>query len=575
LIIPLTTLVPLPVTGPLAVAGILLAGSHVWPRRLPDIAALVTALGSCGLCLAMAHAALSHPLVYWFGGWAPAHGHVLGIGFIVGSAGAAVAAFVTLLFAATLVFAWGYFDEVHAHFHVLMLLFMAGMTGFCLTHDLFNRFVWFEVMSVAGFALTGYELRKSALAGALNFTVTNTLGAYLILMGIGLLYARLGALDFSALQAGVAQAPRDPVIDAAFVLLTTGLLIKSAQVPFHFWLADAHAVAPSPVSVIFSGAMVAIGVFGIARVYWTVFAPAPDITAVTHRLFLILGAASALVGGVMAVLQRHLKRMLAFSTISHIGLLLIAFALLSQSGLAGMFIYLFGHGLVKGALFMVAGILLAELAGIDEIALRGLGREIWPAGVAMGLGALLLAGLPLGAMSLGADVMEAAARAGGQPWVPVVMALSGGLTGGAVLRATGRIFLGLGPEPGDETRAPTEAEREKANRPLWVLLLPTVILLSLDVLTPAQLAPFAAHASFLFMHPPAATALPTPHVTPGAWAAVLLALAIAAFGLSRYGLPVVPAVSDALQGLHSGLIGDYIAWIMAGLALFAVMFAVR
>ena len=183
-----------------------------------------------------------------------------------------MAAFIGLLFAATLVFAWGYFDEVHAHFHVLMLLFMAGMIGFCLTHDLFNLFVWFEVMSVAAFALTGYALRSSALDGALNFTVVNTIGSYLILGGIGLIYAQVGALDFAALGAGVAAAPDDPVIAAAFALLATGLLIKAAQVPFQFWLSDAHAVAPSPVSVIFSGAMVALGLFGVARLTWTVFA---------------------------------------------------------------------------------------------------------------------------------------------------------------------------------------------------------------------------------------------------------------------------------------------------------------
>ena len=125
------------------------------PRRLPDVVAILTALGCAAVCVLMAMHTAQHPLVYWFGGWAPRDGQVLGIGFVVEQADAAFAAFVGLLFAATLVFAWGYYDEVHAHFHVLMLLFMAGMIGFCLTHDLFNMFVWFEVMSVAAFAATG------------------------------------------------------------------------------------------------------------------------------------------------------------------------------------------------------------------------------------------------------------------------------------------------------------------------------------------------------------------------------------------------------------------------------------
>jgi len=176
---------PLPVAGSLAIGGLLLMFSRVLPNRVPDVVAVLTTLGVGAVCVVIAVHTADHPLVYWFGGWVPRDGHVLGIGFVVDQAGAAMAAFIGLLFAATLVFAWGYYDEVHAHFHVLMLLFMAGMVGFCLTHDLFNLFVWFEVMSVAAFAVTGYALRSSALDGALNFTVVNTIGSYLILGGSG------------------------------------------------------------------------------------------------------------------------------------------------------------------------------------------------------------------------------------------------------------------------------------------------------------------------------------------------------------------------------------------------------
>ncbi len=166
-----------------------------------------------------------------------------------------------------------------------------GHGRICLTHDLFNLFVWFEVMSVAAFAVTGYALRSSALDGALNFTVVNTIGSYLILGGIGLIYSRVGALDFAALEQGVIAAPGDAVITTSFALLTIGLLTKAAQVPFHFWLSDAHTVAPSPVSVIFSGAMVAIGLFGVAKLTWTIFAPSVVVQQVVHTLLLGIGVA--------------------------------------------------------------------------------------------------------------------------------------------------------------------------------------------------------------------------------------------------------------------------------------------
>ena len=586
----LGSLPPLAVAVPLSVAGLLLAASRILPARVPDVIAIVTALAAGVCCAVMAAHALDGPLVYWFGNWAPQGGQVIGIDFAVDPAGGALGAFIGLLFAATMIFAWGYYDEVHAHFHVLMLLFMAGMIGFCLTHDLFNLFVWFEVMSIAAFALTGYALRFSALAGALNFTVVNTIGSYLILGGIGLIYARVGALDFGALAAGVARAPDDPVVTAAFSLLATGLLIKAAQVPFQFWLADAHTVAPSPVSVIFSGVMVAIGVFGLTRFSFAIFAASPLVMHVVHTLLLGMGAASAVIGGVMALRQRHIKRLLAFSTISHVGIMLIGLSLLDGRGLAGMLVYLVGHGLVKGALFMIAGILLATLGGIDEIGLRGLGRGIWPAGIAMLFAGLLLGGLPVGLMDEGAASIATAAGQEGATWAVAALVIGTACTGGAVLRVAGRVFAGWGAVPGGEERAPTEAEQEKADRPLWLMLVPVIVLLSLAFVGAGAARGFAVHAADAILHadpsspftkamtppgpPPATAALP--------WLSIGLTLLVAGFGLFQTALPraatgflnrILNPPLRLLEAVHSGLIGDYVAWLAVGLALFTLVFA--
>ena len=191
-----------------------------------------------------------------------------------------------------------------------------------------------------------------------------------------------------------------------------------------------------------------------------------------------LGAASVVIGGVMCLTQRHVKRLLAFSTISHVGIMLVGFATLAPTGTGGMLVYLFGHGLVKGALFMVAGIMLATLGGIDEIGLRGLGRGIWPAGIAMAWGGLMLAGLPFGLMDEGARLVGDAAY-GQARWAAFAVPVGAVFTGGAVLRAAGRIFLGVGQMPGEEERSPTEEEQEKANRPLWLMLAPCVAMLAL------------------------------------------------------------------------------------------------
>lgn len=579
-------LTPLPVAVPLAVGALLLALAHVWPRRVPDIIAVVTALAVVAIsAMLMLQTMHGGPIAYWFGGWQPRNGVVLGISFVVDPVGAAMGMLIGLLFAASFVFAWGYFDQVHAHFHVLMLLFMAAMIGFCLTHDLFNLFVWFEVMSVAAFALTGYRLEASALEGALNFTVTNAIASFFMLGGIGLIYARGGALDFTALSKAVASAPNDPVILASFALLATGLLIKAAAVPFQFWLSDAHAVAPSPVSVIFSGAMVALGVYGITKVLWQIFGADPTIAHTVRILLFGMGLASALIGGLMCLAQRHMKRLLAFSTIAHIGIALIGCSLLSAVGVGGLLVYLFGHGLVKGALFMTAGILLAKLRGVDEIGLRGRGRAIWPAGIAMAVGGLLLGGAPAGVMHEGTHLIDAATAAPLVGLGLIANVAAGALTGGAVLRATGRIFLGWGAVAGEEERAPSEQEEEDSQRPLWLMLVPCAVLLAVDLALGGGASHFAEHAIGFFIHPSGGgQALPmtAPAHAFLPWLSTGLAIAIAAFSLGRGNLPRwllramrVPSelLFDFANMLHNNVIGDYVAWIVIGLAIFVVVLA--
>lgn len=579
-------LVALPVVVPLAVGALLLLFNPLLPWRLPDIIALATAVFAGALSVVLLIGTAHGPLTCWFGGWTPRQGQAIGIAFVVDQGGALMGIFASLLVAADFVFAWGFFREIGSRFHSMMLVFMAAMTGFACTHDLFNMFVWFEVMSVAAFALTAYRLNVDALEGALTFTVTNGIGSYMMLGGIGLLYLPAGALDFGALEGFVRAHPNSPLVAAAFCLIAGALLIKGAMVPLHFWLSDAHAVAPSPLSVIFSGIMVPLGLFGVLRLVWTVFAPDPAVQHVVHGVLMWLGVVTIVIGGIAALEQRHLKRLLAFSTISHMGVLIVALALLTPESVAAFLSYLVGHGLIKAALFMIAGICLTRLGGVDEIALRGRGRGYPAVGLFCAFGALLLGGLPIGVMDEGTHLLDAAASQSGVGWLYLPVIAGTGLTGAAVLRATGRIFAGWGRRPGLEADAPTADEREPEERPLWLMGGPAVLLILGALLSgkPVSDAARAVAGGFLTsagLSHPVVPDLPAPHEF-APWVSVAVTLVVAGFELSRERIPgplrwVADRVSAPLalgvSRLHTGLVGDYVAWIAVGLAVMTIGFA--
>jgi multicomponent Na+:H+ antiporter subunit D len=577
-----SSLLPVTVLLPLGVAFVLLMFAHWLPPRSANLASIITSLLVAAICAWLARESLHGAVLHWFGGWTPQASHhpgvVLGVSFRADPASAAIAAFCGVIFAASFVFAWGYFDDVHSHFQVLMLLFLAAMAGFCLTHDLFNLFVWFELMSVAAFALTTYPLGESSLEGAFNFTITNALASFLMLAGIGLLYARSGTLDFGRMREVVSQAQFDPVFTAGFILLAAALLTKAAILPFHLWLSDAHAVAPSPVSVIFSGAMVSLGLFALAKIVTEIFAGDAAVIAIFKSFMLWLGLATAIIGGAMAWAQRHLKRMLAFSTIAHMGIMLTGLASLSSAGTAGFLLYIVAHGCVKAALFMVCGILLALCASGDEIVLYGKGNALWPAGLAMGLGGLLLGGLPIGLLHTATSLVhQTSAR------FDVAVGLwSGAMTGAAVLRACARIFLGWSGAPGPEAFAPTCREHERANRPLWLMLLPCCALLAVVFIPRGLIDPFLATAADRLLRSGDGSPLPVDAFSFASIAPVLMMMSIVGISLFRVRATRAPerrlrsiemAPIKALRFLHSGLVGDYVAWIMLGLAALAAAFA--
>ncbi len=609
-------LLPLAVAVPLIGAVLLAAAGNVMPRVVRDAVVTAFALATVADLAVLWRRAGDGRVSAWLGGWRPHRGESVGIVLLGDRTGIGVALLAALLVLAVVCYSWRYFAEPPARhagtFPALILLFEAGMCGFALTGDLFDAFVFFELMGTVAYALTGYRIEDPRpLQGALTFGIVNSLAAYATLMGIGLLYARTGELGFAAIGADLQRHRADALLVAAFVLVLTGLLVKSAVVPFHFWLPDAHAVAPTPVCMLLSGVMVELGLYGVARVYTVVFSGPHGIPPEAFRdTFLAFGVLTALVGAVMCWQQRHLKRLLAFSTVGHVGLFLIGVALLTPQGLAGTALYVAGHAGAKAALFGLTGVLLDRYGSVDEDGLHGRARELPFAGVLFALGGLALAGLPPFGLGLGKAVAEHAAGAH-LPWLAAVFVVVSALTGGAVLRAAAHVFAGAGRagghHPGQETTGEGEEPevRESSRRiPPPMYAVPALLLagsLALGVLPAAAralaagAAVFTDRAGYLAAagSGPGAAAVAVPHagwtaegVALGCLSAVL-AVAVAAVSvwggavsagparrIAAVGRTVTRRIVLPLRRLHSGHIGDYVSWLAAGVAvLLAVLLA--
>jgi multicomponent Na+:H+ antiporter subunit D len=599
----MNALLPLPVVLPLLMTAAISAFTPLLRRhrRVLDAIAILTS-ATVAVLLGIILAQSAHgDIVYWFAGFRPHHNVALGIDFDAEPLNTGLACLTAVLVTASMLFSWRYFEQAGVYYHALMLTFLAGMAGFCLTGDIFDMFVWFELMSVAAYALTAYRPdERGPLQGALNFAITNSVGAFVSLSGIGLIYGRTGALNMAQIGHDLTGHRPDGLVLVAFVFISTGLLVKAGIVPFQFWHADAHAVAPTPVCVLFSAVMAELGLYGLTRVYWSMFAAALGHPHVITALLVTLGLLTAVTGALYCYRERHIKRLLAFSTISHAGMFLCGVGLLTPLGLAGAALYVAGHALIKAALFLCTGIVLHRLGSVNETALHGRGRILRVTGVVFTLAALGLADLPPFATFLGKGWIEDSSAAGGHAWIIAILLACSVLVGGAALRVAGGVFYGLGDPPGEDPQMAAQASEEKSETDRGRRRTPVTMLLPAAVLTLAglgvallpRIGPAVAVAAARFQDQAGgrATVLAGAHgwhrvasAVPGSagitLGSVLLgagsaagALLLAGAALYRRRLPVLrgfepgPGPARFAERFQSGVVNDYVTWLVLGVA---------
>ena len=262
-------------------------------------------------------------------------------------------------------------------YYFLLLVSLSSMIGVIYTTDIFNMYIFYELLSLAVYLLIAYPKTGVTLRASFNYLIMGGVGLSFFLLGVGFLYAMTGTLDMFHI-AGRLSAAFDSsmqMVIMSFALIATGMGIKIAVFPLHGWLPDAHSMAPSPVSALLSGITVKIGIYCLIRVIYTVFSAEIFLLINSHNILMVLGVVSLLFGASMALVQKDLKRLLAYSTINQLGIVLIGLGIGTELGLTGALFHVLNHAIMKSTLFFCASIMISE-AGTREIqGLSGFGRQ--------------------------------------------------------------------------------------------------------------------------------------------------------------------------------------------------------
>jgi multicomponent Na+:H+ antiporter subunit D len=335
-------------------------------------------------------------VTHYFSAEKPVHGSALGIAFAADPFGTAFALLAAALGTLLLLSLLSEFGEIGERelggLACLAQLLLAALIGAALTADSINLFVWFEVAALASYGLTGFFLeRPIALEAAFKIVVLTTMGSFAVFVGAGLLYAKDGALNLGQLHNAL-HGHMSSTAMIALALLLAGFGTKAGVAPFHGWLPDAHTPVPGAISALFSGLMVNLGIVAIALLALQVYGT--DSGHAVLGLITGLGIASALLGAVMALAQDDLKRLLAWDTVSQMGVLLVGFASATPQGVVGATFHLLNHGLFKALMFLCAGGIV-HATGVTKLSeMGGLLRRRPITTAAFTVAAMSIAGIP-------------------------------------------------------------------------------------------------------------------------------------------------------------------------------------
>jgi multicomponent Na+:H+ antiporter subunit D len=317
-----------------------------------------------------------------FGGWSPPFGIV----WVMDKFNVMMGLLITGIAFLVALYSIRYLKERQHKFYALLCLMTVGLLGVAMTGDIFNMYVFLEILSISCYGLVAFNLDDDAIEGALKYLILGPLATSFMLLGVALLYGLTGTLNMADLALKIQPTP---LFHIAFGFLLGGFALKAAIVPFHFWLPDVHPVAPSPISAMLSSVVVGTGIYAVLRIMFTVFG-----FFGIFWLFIAFGLLTMVIGGIIAINQTNIKRMIAYSTISQSGYVFLAIGLGTNIGVAAGLFHLLNNMLIKAMLFLAAGIVIWHTQTKDMSELGGLGRQLPLTMLCFGIGALSITGIP-------------------------------------------------------------------------------------------------------------------------------------------------------------------------------------
>ncbi len=360
-----------------------------------------------------------------------------------------------------LLYAVGCKDRCAAYptFLPLFCFLATGLTGGFLAGDIFNLFVFLELLAISSTVLTAVSDDRYGVEAAYKYFYMSQAAAICLLLAIGALYVSCGTLNMAQLADLIETKPTGALLPTAAALLMAAFMIKSATFPFHFWQPDFHTAAPTPVSAMLSSVVVKLGVYGFIRMTTLLFI---DYGGTLLPLLTVLGIAGIIFGGLGAVGTHNVKRMLAYSTLAQLGFVLVGIGWGTPLALAAAIVFAFNHSIAKSAMLMLAGF-VASRATVKSAAFNvvtGVGRPLPFAGMLFFIGALALAGIPPTNGFISKMLLFKSGLAAEQMWALLLIGVAAALTMVYTMRAFMHIWWhepaeGIGTKPaGDKLHAP-------------------------------------------------------------------------------------------------------------------------